>query len=468
MAECLVMSGFPVVGGNNNLDSKRTNVRFCGILISLFLLLSPPILAASDDMPEYGRIATIDFLMDRAISSNLIAGGVVVIGNHAGILSSSARGRLSELPLSPPLDTQTIFDLASLTKVIATAPAVMKLLDEGRVTLQDPLSLWFPELKGSEHENTMILHLLTHTSGLPEIGMSSEQAMQTAIQRLASEKIRYAPGTGFNYADINFIMLGELVRRVSGKTLDLFCREEIFTPLGTSTTMFLPPANLAERIAPTLGNAGGTVQDNNARRLGSVAGHAGLFSSAQDLARFARMILDGGTIDGRRILSEDAVKLMTAPFSCSNSATVRGLGWDMLSSFSSPKGRLFSECSFGHTGYSGSSIWIDPKQDLFVVLLTNRLNYRDVRLFNKLRSDISTIAVAEFGKPGEGLLPALSEVARIPALPQRVAVRRAAPSKRGSRLVAAVSEKQTKAYRQHGKKSGKKHRHKSAPRSNRA
>jgi CubicO group peptidase (beta-lactamase class C family) len=380
-------------------STKGQAVRLFYCLISLCLLFPVSNLSASDGELDFGRIAAIDLLMDLAISDNLIAGGVVLIGNHAGILSSTARGRLSASPDAPPLDQQSIFDLASLTKVIATTPAVMKLLDEGRLSLQDPLARWFPEFKGSSHENVTILNLLTHTSGLTDFEMSTEEAMKTAIQKAAAEKNKLQPGNSFKYADINFILLGELVKRVSGKTLDVYCREELFAPLLTQETMFLPTLNLVGRIAPTLGIDRGTVQDRNARRLGSVAGHAGLFSSAEDLARFARLMLAGGTLDGVRILSEAAVKQMISPVFCRNGTVQRGLGWDINSPFSAPKGRLFSETSFGHSGYSGSSIWIDPKQDLFVILLTNRLNYRNIRMFNQLRSDISTIAVAEFRKP---------------------------------------------------------------------
>ena len=373
---------------------------FC-CFISLCLFFPTPHLFASDEALDFGRIAAIDLLMDLAISNNLIAGGVVLIGNRTGILSSTARGRLSDRPDAPPLDQQTIFDIASLTKVIATTPAVMKLMDGGHITLLDTLGHWFPEFKDSEHKNVTIINLMTHTSGLTDFEVSADQAMKTAIDRAAAEKNQLEPGNSFKYADINFILLGELVHRVSGKPLDVYCREELFMPLQTPETMFLPTVNLADRIAPTLGIESGTVQDRNARRLGSVAGHAGLFSSAQDLARFARLMLDRGTLDGRKILSERAVKLMTSPFISRNGTVARGLGWDIDSPFSAPKGRLFSEVSFGHTGYSGSSIWIDPKQDLFVVMLTNRLNYRNIRQFNQLRSDISTIAVAEFRKLGD-------------------------------------------------------------------
>ena len=441
---------------------------FC-CLISLCLFFPASILFASDEVLDYGRIAAIDLLIDLAISNSLISGGVVVIGNHAGILSSTARGRLNARPDAPLLDEQTIFDLASLTKVIATTPAVMKLLDGGRISLLDPLTRWFPEFKGSEHENVTILNLLTHTSGLTDFDMSAEQAMKTAIYKAAAEKNRQLPGSSFNYADINFILLGELVHRVSGKTLDAFCAEELFAPLLTPETMFLPTLNLTDRIAPTLGIDSGTVQDRNSRRLGSVAGHAGLFSSAHDLSRFARLMLAGGEIDGKRILSEQVVKQMTSPLSCRNGTVLRGLGWDMNSPFSSPKGRLFSEASFGHTGYSGSSIWIDPKQDLFVVLLTNRLNYRDIRMFNQLRSDISTIAVAEFGKPGANQgLAAVPEIVRITANLQRPAIKKIPAASRGIRLVAGLSESHSKAHRQYSKKSVKNHHRKSYGRTRRA
>ena len=445
---------------------------FC-CFISLCLIFSSSTLSASDDIPDFGRNATIDLLLELAISKNLIAGGVVVIGNHAGILSSTARGRLNDRPDAPLLDEQTIFDLASLTKVIATTPAVMKLLDQGRISLQDPLTRWFPEFKGSEHENTTLLHLLTHTSGFADFEMSTEQAMKTAIHRAAAEKNRPLPGSSFKYADINFILLGELVHRVSGQTLDSYCRNELFAPLVTPETMFLPTLNLAERIAPTLGIDIGTVQDMNARRLGSVAGHAGLFSSARDLARFARLMLAGGTLDGKRILSQRAVKQMTSPFICRNDSVVRGLGWDMNSPFSAPKGILFSEASFGHSGYSGSSIWIDPKQDLFVVVLTNRLNYRDIGMFKQLRSDISTIAVAEFRKVGDNQvdnrsMTPIPEIARTAANLQRKTHRSLPAASRGIRLVASVSETHARAHRQQIKKSGKNQRRKAYGRNPRA
>ena len=370
-------------------------------------LLSPSVLLASEEPPVLSHASTVDLLLERAISQHLIAGGVVVIGNHEGILSTAARGQLNTMPGSPLINDRTVFDLASLTKVIATAPAVMKLLDEGRITLSDPLSRWFPEFAQAGHGDITILNLLTHTSGLEDFTLGPEQTMESAVRQAAAQKYRQWTGSHFHYADINFILLGELVRRVSGETLDAFCREQIYSPLGTRETMFLPPHNLAADIAPTSIYDNGVVQDPNARRLGGVAGHAGLFSSAYDLSRFARLMLGGGAIGDKRILSEQVVAQMTTPYLCNNGQVRRGLGWDIASPFSAPKGSFFSEASFGHTGYSGSSIWIDPQQDLFVILLTRRLDYHDVRDFNQLRRDVSTIAAADFKLPGEdrGLNP---------------------------------------------------------------
>lgn len=360
---------------------------------------------AADELLEAERTGTIEFLMERAIADGLIIGGVVVIGNHAGILYQTAKGRISPAPDAMPIGEHTLFDIASLTKVFATAPAVMKLLETGRISLMDPLTRWFPEFEGSDLEDITILNLLTHTTGLSDVELPSEEPLKAAIQKVAGQKILKLPGNRFRYADINFILLGELVRRVTGVSLDQFCREEFYVPLHMTETMFNPPPNKAGGIATTHGTENellsGVVQDENARHLGGVAGHAGLFSTADDLSRFVRMYLNNGTLDDTRIFSERVVKQMTAPYFYSNGNVVRGLGWDIYSPYSAPKGRSFSEMSFGHTGYSGSSVWIDPQADLFVILLTSRLDHRGTRQFNKLRSDISTLAAAIYPSAGK-------------------------------------------------------------------
>lgn len=376
-------------------------VRVIILTLMLATLLSPRASFALVDPAQTAPTANLDLLLDRAISENLIAGGVVVVGNHEGIMAVAARGQVSSAPGAPDITERTVFDVASLTKVVATTPAVIKLLDEGRINLTDPLSRWFPELAGTEKGYITVLHLMTHTSGLSDVMVGSDRSMQGVLRKVAAQRLR-GTGVNFDYADINFILLGELVHRVSGETLDRFCNDRIYAPLGALETQFLP-RDLSAEIAPTSGNQGGVVQDENARRLGGVAGHAGLFSSAYDLSRYARMMLGGGALDGKRILSEQVVAQMTTPYLCNDGKVRRGLGWDIASPYSAPKGSFFSDASFGHTGYSGSSIWIDPQNDLFVILLTRRVNYRNVQNFNQLRRDVSTYAAADFRSLGNNV-----------------------------------------------------------------
>lgn len=369
------------------------------LLIICLLFCAAPLLAA-DELLDAGRAATIDYMLERAVSQGSIGGGVVLVGNRSGVTYTASRGKIGFSADANSVTERTIFDIASLTKVVATAPAIMKLLEEGRINLLDPLTRWFPEFEGTGREDITILNLLTHTSGLNDIAISSVEPLTTTIHKVAIQKNSRLPGSRFLYADINFILLSELVHRVSGVSLDRYCSENLYGPLGMGDTMFLPPHELAGSIAPTLGTTRelltGVVQDENARNLGGVAGHAGLFSSASDLSRFAQMILNNGRLHSMQVLSERVLEQMTAPYFYNNGSVVRGLGWDIYSPYSSPRGSFFSEMSFGHTGYSGSSIWIDPERDLFVILLTVRFNYRDPRRINRLRNDISTIAAAVF------------------------------------------------------------------------
>lgn len=379
-------------------------MRLLLICFTLSIILSPTaLLYATDELMDAGRASSIDFMLDNAIRRGLIAGGVVAVGNHRGLLYSTSLGRLFPPPESPQLTERTLFDIASLTKVIATTPAIMKLLENGRINLLDPLTRWFPELEGSACEDITILNLLTHTSGIDDMDIPSDDSLNNTLKKTAAQNNGKTPGNRFRYADINFILLGELVQRVTGTSLDKFCAEHIYAPIGMADTMFLPQSRMSVSIAPTTGSnkmlLAGVVQDTNAQRLGGVAGHAGLFSNAADLSRFAAMILNQGRYNGTQLFSNRVVAQMTAPYFYSNGRIVRGLGWDINSPFSAPRGNHFSDMSFGHTGYSGSSIWIDPEQDLFVILLTIRLDYQDVRQFNRLRSDISTLAVSIFSHP---------------------------------------------------------------------
>ena len=365
---------------------------FCGCL--LVILLASACCAA--DQPR------IDSLLNEAIGRDLIAGGVVLIGNRDKILFEKAYGRTSPFPDAPPMSVDTIFDIASLTKVTATTPSVLKLAEEGRLSLLDPVIKWFPEFAGKGKDAILVMNLLTHTSGLDDIPLSSVNPMPSAIEGAASQKLKGEVGHRFRYADLNFILLAELVRRATGAPLDLYARVSFYRPLGMSDTAFHPRET--GRCSGTISDDRvlfGEPQDYLCRQLGGVAGHAGLFSTARDLARFCRMMLSGGALEGKRVLAQRTVDQMTAPYFSRGGMVVRGLGWDISSPFSAPRGEGFSRISFGHTGYSGSSIWIDPTTDTFVILLTARLEYRKAHDINKLRGDLSTLAAQIFGIPVE-------------------------------------------------------------------
>jgi CubicO group peptidase (beta-lactamase class C family) len=346
------------------------------------------------------RSARIDQLLEHAISHGLIAGGVVLVGDRKGVLFERAYGRVSSDPNASPMAVDTIFDLASLTKVVATAPAILKLAEEGKISLIDPVVRWFPEFAGKGKDELLVLNLLTHTSGLDDFPLDPHNPHQSAVAGAAGQKLKGEIGSRFHYADINFILLGEMVRRVTGATLDRYAAASFYEPLGMKDTTFNPHWEKALRCSATVGADNtlivGQPQDYLARQLGGVAGHAGGFSTARDLTRFCRMILNEGTLEGARILSERAVRQMTAPYFSRGGSVIRGLGWDIASPFSSPKGNGFSEISFGHTGYSGSSIWFDPTSDIFVVLLTSRLEYKKIKDFSQLRSELSTLTAEIF------------------------------------------------------------------------
>ncbi len=374
---------------------------FTTIIITVLMLL-PTTLWAADDLMDAGRAVSIDVLLENAVRRGLISGGVVAIGNHAGQLYGTSQGSLYPEAGSQLFSERTLFDTASLTKVIATAPAIMKLLEQGKISLLDPLTRWFPEFEDTDRDEITILNLLTHTSGLDDIELPTDDPLRSLIEKAIVQNNGALPGSRFRYADINFILLGELVKRAARMPLDKFCAEYIYAPIGMAETGFLPQSDHSA-IAPTTGLnkvlRAGVVQDMNARRLGGVSGHAGLFSTASDLNRYAAMILNRGKYSGGEVFTERVIAQMTSPYFSSNGKIIRGLGWDIHSPFSSPRGSYFSDMSFGHTGYSGSSIWIDPEQDLYVILLTVRLDYANIRQFNQLRSDISTLAVSIFSTP---------------------------------------------------------------------
>ena len=357
-------------------------MRIIRIILIICLLVCASPLVAADELLDAGRAATIDYMLERAVSQGFIGGGVVLVGNSRAS-PTPRHAAQSVFRQTPPHSTRrTIFDIASLTKVVATAPAVMKLLEEGRITLLDPLTRWFPEFEGTGREDVTILNLLTHTSGLNDIAISSIEPLTTPSTKPLFKKTAGFPGADSCMPTSISSCCRNWSSVLRGCRSTATAVENFYGPLGMGDTMFLPPHELAGSIAPTLGTANelltGVVQDQNARHLGGVAGHAGLFSSASDLSRFAHDDpQQRQTVTADRVFSERVLEQMTAPYFYSNGTVVRGLGWDIYSPYSSPRGSFFSEMSFGHTGYSGSSIWIDPQRDLFVILLTVRFNYRD-------------------------------------------------------------------------------------------
>jgi CubicO group peptidase (beta-lactamase class C family) len=286
---------------------------------------------------------------------------------------------------------------------VATTPSILKLAEGGKLSLVDPVKKWFPEFEGKGKDDLLVMHLLTHTSALNDFSLSQEKPLQSAIDGAAAQHLNGEIGSRFHYADINFILLGEMVRRSSGEALNDYAAKILYKPIGMNDTGFLPSAEKRLRMAITVGDQAqqfsGDPQDYLARQLGGVAGHAGVFSTAADLASFCRMMLSLGRSSGREIMEERTVSQMTAPYFSRGGKVARGLGWDISSPFSAPRGGFFSRSSFGHTGYSGTSIWIDPDADLFVILLTTRLEYRKQADFSQLRSELSTLAMEAFGQP---------------------------------------------------------------------
>jgi CubicO group peptidase (beta-lactamase class C family) len=344
-------------------------------LLSFLLLLAP--LAASQE--RFPGSAALDETIQEAIAADQLPGAVVLAGQGERILHRKAYGRRSLQPSIETMSLDTVFDAASLTKVVATTCSVMKLFEAGKIRLADPVTRYLPDFQGGKSDIT-VRHLLTHFSGLrPDVDLKPEwSGYDTGIHLALVDNPVAAPGERFIYSDINFILLGEVVHRVSGRMLNEFAEAEIFGPLRMKDTSFLPSAGKVPRIAPTErvaeGMLRGKVHDPSTRRMGGVAGHAGLFTTAADLARFARMILNDGELDGLRLFQPETVRLMTSVQSPDSVPARRGLGWDIDSPYSRPRGGLFPLGSFGHTGFTGTSIWMDLARDRHVVLLTNRVH----------------------------------------------------------------------------------------------
>jgi SSS family transporter len=417
----------------------RTTARVAGIVLALALPFSLIVSAkaqqpATPSRAQAARGERYDFsaistLVNQAIAAKRLPGGVVLINHDGKTVFEQAYGDREVEPVVEPMTEDTIFDMASLTKCLATATAVMQLYEEHQIAFDDPVVKYLPEFGANGKESVTIRELLTHYSGLPE-DISLKDAWGLAapdkaegIRRAMNATLDSVPGTHFKYSDINFITLGALVEKVSGQPLNVYAQEHIFTPLGMTHTRFLPGKEWVARIAPTAYDdqgtlatnpdfdklLRGTVHDPTTRRMGGVAGHAGVFSTAGDVAVFAQALLD--RLAGRSSkfpLQRATLKLMTEPeqpatavegatiFTPDGKTTtgvaVRGFGWDINTAFSRPRGAVFPIGSFGHTGFTGTSLWMDPGSDTFVVLLANSVHPRGRPPISPLRGAVATAA----------------------------------------------------------------------------
>jgi uncharacterized protein YbbC (DUF1343 family)/CubicO group peptidase (beta-lactamase class C family) len=346
-----------------------------------------------------GRLTVLDSIVQDAIRDGQIPGAVVLVWHNGQVIYRKAFGHRSLEPRREPMTLDTIFDIASLTKIVATTTAVMQLVEHGKVRLNEPVSKYLPDFAQNGKDDVTVRQLLTHHSGLPD-GLdlkSTWEGHETALRMAYASTLVFPPGSRFLYSDVNFITLGALVEKVSGESLDRYCATHIFAPLKMQHTRFLPPATWRAKIAPTQYDEHdhmlrGVVHDPTSRRMGGVAGHAGVFSTADDLSKFAQALLGNSPV-----LSPRSVEKMTTAQQPSNSQVLRGLGWDIDSPFSSNRGDLLPVGSFGHTGFTGTSLWIDPTTKTYIIILSNAVHPRGKGSAISLRSKLATAVGAELG-----------------------------------------------------------------------
>ncbi|MBS1797319.1 MAG: DUF1343 domain-containing protein [Acidobacteria bacterium] len=404
-----------------------------------FLLCLPafaqglPVAVPSTVGMNAAKLAEIDRLVEKDIADKKLPGAVVIVGHKGRIVYRKAFGNRSLVPNVEKMTPDTIFDVASLTKVVATTTSVMMLVEQGKIRLTDPIGKFIPEIQDESVKKITVQQLMTHVTGFaPDFDLKQKWiGREGMLAALYKEKLRQPSGTKFVYSDINYIVLAEIVQRITGKAVNEFAAGNVFQPLGMKDSDFIscfkPDSSSSKnencflvdrpltRYAPTENVKGqesylgatfegdekdgnrilrGWVHDPTASRMGGVAGHAGLFSTADDLARFCQMLLNGGTLDGKRILSALTIARMTAPVVVSEDGATRGLGWDMNTSFSSNRGELFPLGSFGHTGFTGTGLWIDRVSQTFVVFMSNRVHPDGKGDVGPLRARVATVAAS--------------------------------------------------------------------------
>jgi len=354
----------------NNYHIKYSFLLFT-ILVSGFVSCN-----SQDKNRDFSKI---DSLINNAIQDKAFPGAVVLVYKNDKIIYEKAFGHLTYDDTSAIVTKNTIYDLASLTKVIATTTATMLCYDRKLFSLDDLVSKYLPRFGCNGKQIITIKNLLLHTSGLPAFirYYKTTKNAEEVLKQIYSCKLSYKTGTETVYSDLGMIVMGKIIEKVTGKSLDDFYKEEIFDPLGMNHTYFNPPDSLKYKIAPTeIDNywrhrlIWGEVHDETASLLNGVAGHAGLFSIAEDISKLINVILNEGILNGRQFIKPETVKLFTTKYS---DQSTRALGWDTKSKEKSTAGDLFSMSSFGHTGFTGTSVWVDPSRNLFVIFLTNRV-----------------------------------------------------------------------------------------------
>src|SRR4051812_4522088 len=369
------------------------NCKYIGIVLLVWIGCCASGFTQENTAPN---LNVLDSIVQTSIQNHEMPGAVLLVGHDGHVIYRKAFGNRSLEPRIEPMTVDTIFDMASLTKVIATTTAVMQLEEQGRIRMNDPVVKYIPEFGQNGKSDIAVRDLLTHYSGFaPDIDLTPAFSSRDTAYSLAFAETPVAPPeTQFIYSDTNFIVLAALVERITSMTLDAYCVQNIFAPLGMSHSRFLPPANWIPQIAPTQYDEHnqmlrGVVHDPRSRRMGGVAGHAGLFSTADDVAKFAQALLDGS-----RVLSPLAIRKMTSPEQPTNLPAIRGFGWDIDSPFSTNRGELLPVGSFGHTGFTGTSIWIDPTTHSYIILLTNSVHPRGQGNVISLRTRVATAVAA--------------------------------------------------------------------------
>lgn len=374
-------------------------VRVIHLLLLLEIAFSGILASAMAQKPanSLARLSVVDGIIEQAIQERQIPGAVVLIGHDGKVVYRKSFGNRALEPRRELMTVDTIFDLASLTKVIATTTSVMQLVERGKVRVADTVVKYLPEFGQNGKEDITVRQLLTHYAGLaPDLDLKTPWVGKETAYRMAfGEKPETPPGAGLVYSDIGFIVLGALVEKVSGESLDRYTAEHVFAPLKMTHTRYLPPKEWRAKIAPTQFDdhdhmLRGEVHDPTAFRMGGVAGHAGLFSTADDLAKFAQALLNGGA----GILTPLTVEKMTSAEQPPTASALRGFGWDIDSPYSSNRGDLLPVGSYGHTGFTGTSIWIDPTTRTYIILLTNAVHPRGQGNAIALRSKVATAVAA--------------------------------------------------------------------------